>query len=139
MWPPQAGLDKRATDLLRENAMTSISRFATAALILLISTSTIAADLTRPSAEKRQAALFTVINATFDSVSGIAMAPANSAAFEDVALGESLQGGVTSATVRPPAGGCVRDIRVTFRGGRSQVIPAIDICKSHVLRLGARQ
>lgn len=118
--------------------MQTIRRFATTALVLAIATSSFAADRTRPSEQKRQTSLFTVTNATFDSVTGIAMASANSDAFEDVVLGVSLPGGLTSATVHLPPGECLRDIRVTFRGGRSQVFPAIDVCRSHALRLTAR-
>ncbi|HXO99246.1 MAG TPA: hypothetical protein VN813_02030 [Luteibacter sp.] len=109
---------------------------ATATLMLAIATSALAADLTRPSADKRQAGLYTVVNATFDSITGVALANANTDTFEDVVLGESLPGGLNTATVRLPPGECLRDIRVTFRDGRSQVFPAIDVCRSHTLRLG---
>lgn len=118
--------------------MPMLRRFATAALALTIASLSLAADRTPPSVEKGQAGLFTLVNATFDSVTALALADAHSDAFEDVALGESLPGGLASATVRLPAGACVRDVRVTFRDGRTQVFPAIDVCRSHMMRLSTQ-
>jgi hypothetical protein len=119
--------------------MSSI-RAAIAVLVIatVASTASLAGDLTRLPAEKREVGLFTVVNATFDSVTGLATAPANSQAFEDAKLGAALPGGLTSATVRLPPGDCVRDVRVTFRDGRSQVFPGVDVCRSHGLRLGTQ-
>ena len=111
------------------------SALAILALASVASSASLAADLTRLPAEKREVGLFTVVNATFDSVTDIATAPASSQDFEKVALGDALPGGLNSATVRLPPGDCVRDVRVTFRDGRSQVFPAVDVCRTHGLRL----
>jgi hypothetical protein len=78
---------------------------------------------------------FKLVNATFDSVTALAIAPDGSDAFHDVVLGEPLQGGLTSMTFDVPAGGCRRDLRVTFRGGRILLLPHIDVCRSDGLRL----
>lgn len=78
---------------------------------------------------------FKLVNATFDSVTALAIAPDGSDAFHDVALGEPLQGGLTSMIVDVPAGGCRRDLRVTFRGGRTLLLPHIDVCRGDGLRL----
>lgn len=116
--------------------MSSIrAAFAALALATVVSTASPAGDLTRLPVEKREVGLFTVVNATFDSVTDIATAPASSQRFEKVTLGGALPGGLNSATVRLPAGDCVRDVRVTFRNGRSQVFPAVDVCRTHGLRL----
>jgi len=87
------------------------------------------------AAERRPARHFDLVNATFDSVIAFAIAPHGSDAFHDVALGEPLQGGLSSMTVDVPAGGCLRDLRVTFRGGRILLLPHIDVCRSDGLRL----
>jgi hypothetical protein len=78
---------------------------------------------------------FKLVNATFDSVIALAIAPDGSDAFRDVVLGEPLQGGLTSMSFDVPAGGCLRDLRVTFRGGRILLLPHIDVCRSDGLRL----
>jgi len=115
--------------------MPTLRRLATLALMLAIATSAFAADRTRPAEDKRQTGLFTIVNATFDSVTGIAMSSARTDDFIDVNLGEPLRGGLTSATIRLPPGACLRDVRVTFRDGRSKVFPGIDVCRSSALRL----
>lgn len=81
---------------------------------------------------------FDLVNATFDSVTALAIAPAGRDAFRDIALGQPLQGGLNSMTFDVPAGGCLRDLRVTFRGGRTRIFPRIDICQSTGLRLTSR-
>jgi hypothetical protein len=78
---------------------------------------------------------FDLVNATFDSITTLAIAPADGDAFQDIALGQPLQGGPTSMTFDVPAGGCVRDLRVTFHGGRTQLFAHIDVCRSSGLRL----
>ena len=86
-----------------------------------------------------QAHPFTLVNATLDSVTGVAMASARSGAYEEISLTEALRGGRASATVDIPAGDCVRDVRVTFLHGRSQVFPAVDVCRSRTLRLASQR
>jgi hypothetical protein len=78
---------------------------------------------------------FDLVNGTFDSITALAIAPADGDAFHDVALGQPLQGGPTSMTFDVPAGGCLRDLRVTFHGGRTQLFAHIDVCRSSGLRL----
>ncbi|WP_139350152.1 hypothetical protein [Rhodanobacter sp. C03] len=87
------------------------------------------------NAVPRPARHFDLVNATFDSVMALAITPADHDAFQDIALGEPLQGGLTSMTFDVPAGGCLRDLRVTFHGGRTQIFPRIDVCRSSGLRL----
>jgi hypothetical protein len=79
--------------------------------------------------------LFRVVNASFDSVTVMEIADASSGGYTAINLGEPLQGGRTSTTVRLPDGACGRDVRVTFRDGRRAVYPDVDICKVTGLRL----
>jgi hypothetical protein len=90
------------------------------------------------SSHRRATRHFDVINATSNSVTALAIAPTGSEAFHDIALGEPLQGGLTSITVDVPDGGCLRDIRVTFRHGRTLLYPRIDACRYQSLRLMPR-
>jgi hypothetical protein len=78
---------------------------------------------------------FDLVNATFDSITALAIAPADGDAFHDIALSQSLQGGLSSMTFDVPTGGCLRDLRVTFRNGRAQLFAHIDVCRSSGLRL----
>lgn len=84
---------------------------------------------------RRPARHFDMVNATFDSVTAVAIAPAGSDAFHDIPLGQPLQGGLDTMTFDVPAGTCLRDLRVTFEGGRSMLLHRIDVCHSHGLRL----
>ena len=117
--------------------MQTMRTIMTAVLVLAttLPAMSFSADIARPPAATGQMHLFTVVNATLDSVTGLAMASARSDAFEEVTLGEALRGGLASATVHVPDGGCLRDIRVTFLNGRTQVFPSIDVCRSRTLRL----
>ncbi|KLD78289.1 hypothetical protein Y886_11110, partial [Xanthomonas hyacinthi DSM 19077] len=81
--------------------------------------------------------LFRIVNATFDSVTALEIADDSTSSFQPINLGEPLQGGLTSTTVRLPDGACLRDVRATFRDGRHEVYHAIDVCKSTGLRLSA--
>ena len=94
-----------------------------------------AASAAHADAGRTAARHFKLANATFDSVTALAIAPDGSDAFHDIALGEPLQGGRTSMIFDVPAGGCRRDLRVTFRGGRILLLPHIDVCRSSGLRL----
>lgn len=100
---------------------------------LLVATSATCVAATR--ATQRH---FDLVNATFDSVIALAIAPAGRVAFRDIALGRPLQGGLNSMTFDVPAGGCLRDLRVTFHGGHTRIFPHIDICRSTGLRLMSR-
>jgi hypothetical protein len=88
--------------------------------------------------ERHPARHFDLVNASFNDVTTLAIAPAGSNAFHDITLGEPLQGGLTSITVDVPDGGCLRDVRVTFRGGRTLLYPHIDACRYQGLRLMPR-
>jgi hypothetical protein len=107
-----------------------VAMFAVALGTLLIVPSAACAD-----AGPRPARHFDLVNATLDSVITLAVAPADRDAFQDIDLGQPLQGGLTSMTFDVPAGGCLRDLRVTFNGGRTQLFPRIDVCRSSGLRL----
>jgi hypothetical protein len=87
------------------------------------------------SGERHPARHFHLVNATYNDVTALAIAPVGSDAFHDIALGEPLQGGLNSITVDVPEGGCLRDVRVTFRGGRNLLYPHIDACRYQGLRL----
>ena len=109
---------------------TLIAVFAVALGNLLVVPSAASAN-----AVPRPARHFDLVNATFDSVIALAIAPADHDAFQDIALGQPLQGGPTSMTFDVPAGGCLRDLRITFHGGRTQLFPHTDVCRSSGLRL----
>jgi hypothetical protein len=78
---------------------------------------------------------FDLANDTFDSVTAIAVAPAGTGTFQEIAIGDALRGGHTSITLDMPEGGCVRDLRVAFRDGRKLLYPGIDLCRTRGLRL----
>jgi len=78
---------------------------------------------------------FDLVNTSHDSVTSLAVAPAGSGAFREVALDAPLRGGLTSTTVDLAEGGCLRDLRVAFRNGRTLVYPDIDVCRNRQLRL----
>jgi len=81
---------------------------------------------------------FDLINASHDSVTSFAVAPAGESAFHKINLGAPLRGGVTSATVEIPEGDCARDFRLVFADGRTLVYPGIDVCRYRQLRLTQR-
>ena len=107
-----------------------IAMFVVALGNLLVVPSAVCAD-----AERRPARHFDLVNATLNSVIALAVAPADHEAFQDIDLGQPLQGGLASMTFDVPAGGCLRDLRVTFQGGHTQLFPHIDVCRSSGLRL----
>ncbi|HVI56195.1 MAG TPA: hypothetical protein VM621_14225 [Luteibacter sp.] len=102
--------------------------------LLAVAGSASAADF-QPQASPGR--LFRVVNASFDSVTAMEVADTSNptGGYAVVALGEPLQGGLASTTVRLPEGACHRDVRVTFRDGRSEVIRDVDVCKASGLRL----
>lgn len=93
----------------------------------------------RPGQGARSASNFDLVNASFDSVTALAVAPAGSDAFHAVDLGRPLQGGLDALTFRMPAGDCLRDLRITFHDGHQETLTAIDVCRTHGLRLDARR
>lgn len=97
-----------------------------------------AVDVPRGNAARRVAPTFHLVNAALDSVISLAIAPAGSDAFAHVDLGPPLQGGLSETTFEVPAGGCLRDLRITFRDGRMTRLGPIDMCRTHGLRLGHR-
>lgn len=96
------------------------------------------AHAVQPVAATRGGAHFDIINATFDSITGIAVAPPGDTTFRDIDIGPPLQGGFNRLTLDMPSGDCLRDLRVTFRNGRVLYFPDIDVCRSTGLRLTAR-
>ncbi|MDO1527878.1 hypothetical protein QMK61_03450 [Fulvimonas sp. R45] len=81
---------------------------------------------------------FHLVNASFDSVTRLAIAAAGTGDYRAIALGHPLQGGLDAITFDVPAGGCLRDLRVTFANGRVLDVPAINVCRRHGLRLAGR-
>lgn len=109
---------------------------AVAALVVLATACpALAADFQPPSSPGR---LFRIVNASFDSVTALEVANNDATAYASIDLREPLQGGLTSTTVRLPDGSCLRDVRATFRDGRSEVYRDIDVCKASGLRLSAK-
>lgn len=76
-----------------------------------------------------------IVNATYDGVTALAIAPSGSTDFRAIALASPLPGGVTSTWVEVPPGDCHRDVRVTFRGERTLVYRHLDVCRNDGLRL----
>ncbi len=78
-----------------------------------------------------------IVNATFDGVTALAIAPSGSGDFQNIALAQTLPGGQASILVDVPPGACHRDVRVTFRGERSLLYRNLDVCRNDGLRLAA--
>jgi hypothetical protein len=76
-----------------------------------------------------------VVNGSYDSVTALAIAPAQGGTFQDIELQTPVQGGLDSTTVDVPAGDCLRDVRVTFLHGAHRVYPGLDLCRNDSLRL----
>ncbi|HVI59914.1 MAG TPA: hypothetical protein VM619_13720 [Luteimonas sp.] len=81
---------------------------------------------------------FDLVNASFDSVTSLAVAPAGDSGFREVILGAPLHGGHNATTVELPDGGCLRDFRAAFADGRTLLYPGIDVCRASGLRLTSR-
>ena len=88
-----------------------------------------------PSTALSRARIFTLVNATSDSMLAVAMAPASSGEFVAVPLGEPLQGGLNSAAFRIASGPCMRDVLVDFKGGRRATLSNVDVCQGSGLRV----
>ncbi len=95
----------------------------------------LSATAAHADSDRQSSRHFDLVNATFDSVTTLAIAPADSDAFHDIALDQPLQGGLNSMTFDVPAGGCLRDLRVTFHGERTKLFKHVDVCRSNGLRL----
>ena len=76
-----------------------------------------------------------IVNATFDGVTALAIAPSGSADFQNITLAQPLPGGQASVMVDVPPGACHRDVRVTFHGERSLLYRNLDVCRHDGLRL----
>lgn len=76
-----------------------------------------------------------IVNATFDGVTALAIAPSGSADFQSITLARPLPGGQASIMVDVPPGACHRDVRVTFGGDRSLLYRNLDVCRHDGLRL----
>ncbi len=107
-----------------------IALFAVALGNLLVPFSASSAEADRVPSRQ-----FNLVNATLDSVIALAISPAGGDLLHEIAIGRPLQGGLTSMTFDVPAGGCLRDLHLTFHGGRTQLFPMIDVCHASGLRL----
>lgn len=113
-----------------------IAAIAVAMSALLTTLSACAAS--RPGS--RQAARHVrIVNASYDSITALAFAPAQHPIFQDKVFNPPLQGGLTSITVEVPAGECMRDVRVTFLDGRASTYLDVDVCRYDELRLTGRR
>lgn len=81
---------------------------------------------------------FDIVNASHDSVTALAVAPAGGNAFRGIELDAPLRGGLTSVTVEVPEGACLRDFRLVFGDGRTLLYPGVDVCRHRQLRLSRR-
>lgn len=79
---------------------------------------------------REPARMFTLVNASDASIVSVDVDGVT------VLSGAPLPGGTTDATVRLPAGDCLRDFRVTFLDGHRQTFRGIDVCRASRLRLG---
>jgi hypothetical protein len=96
---------------------------------------TLTACATPEGATRGSSHALRIVNATFDGVTALAMAPSGSSDFHDLALAQPLPGGLASAMVDVPPGACRRDVRVTFHGDRTLLYRHFDVCRSDGLRL----
>lgn len=106
------------------------------AITLLVATSI---AVPAGSAELQSNRYLTVTNATFDSISAVAIGPDGSYVDEPIDIGAPLQGGGISITIDVPPGGCLREVRMTFEDGRTAHIPHVNICRSDRLRVANRK
>jgi hypothetical protein len=107
------------------------------ALLAILSSASLAAACAHASAAPVR--YLDIVNASYDSVTSVAVAAAGDAGFRELMMGAPLRGGTTSTTIElPPDGGCLRDLRVAFADGRTLLYPRIDVCRHGRLRLTAR-
>ncbi|MEP7184309.1 MAG: hypothetical protein ABI767_00610 [Rhodanobacter sp.] len=108
------------------------------AIALATLTSGCASQPPQSQVARRPSTSFRLVNASFDSIVTLQIAPAGSNAFRTIDLGWPLQGGLTATSFRVPAGECLRDLRITFRDGDVTQLSPIDMCRSNGVRIGAR-
>ena len=84
---------------------TRITAFVMTVSAMLV---TLAACATPASATRESIRPLRIVNATFDGVTALAMAPSGSTDFRDVALARPLPGGLASVMVEVPPGACRR-------------------------------
>lgn len=116
----------------------SVQRFAPtliAAVFAIALFTTLTACATTSAHAPQPARQLRVVNATFASVVSLAVAPAQTHDFADVDFAAPLQGGENAVVVNVPPGQCLRDLRVTFRDGRTLTYAALDVCRYHAVRL----
>jgi hypothetical protein len=119
--------------------MHPIRTIALAALSAVIATMPAVSAVCAPAERMRTAPRhFVLVNASHESATSFAVAPAGQESFEEIVLGAPLRGGTTSATVRLPDGGCLRDFRIAFGDGRVLLYPDIDTCRYQRLQLTHR-
>ena len=58
-----------------------------------------------------------------------------SAEFRAAVIGEPLRGGGASTTIELDGDACLRDLRVAFGDGRSQLYREVDVCRRQRLQL----
>lgn len=115
----------------------SLPCLATVLATLLLAACATPASRTAP--DRLTSAPFNFVNATADSVTHVAVAPSGSDDFQDVDLGTSLNGGLNATAVQLPSGPCLRDVQITFTGERVSRLNAVDVCRTHGLRLNTLQ
>jgi hypothetical protein len=119
--------------------MHPIRTVALAAAAAVIAAAPAASAVCAPGEDARIAPRhFHLINASYESATSLAAAPAGQESFEEIAFDAPLRGGTTSTTVRLPDGGCLRDFRIAFGDGRVLLYPDIDTCRYRRLRLTHR-
>lgn len=76
-----------------------------------------------------------LINRAHDSVVAVAIADAGRSEFRAAVIGEPLRGGGASTTIELDGDACLRDLRVAFGDGRSQLYREVDVCRRQRLQL----
>lgn len=97
----------------------------------------LAASAAEANAGRSGGHYFSLFNATHDSVTALSVARARSGDFRPVDIGAPLRGGNTATTIwlGTTDGGCLQDLRVGFRDGRTLLYRDIDVCRHRQLRL----
>lgn len=76
-----------------------------------------------------------LINRAHDSVTSLEFSSTESSAFQKIPLNQSLGGGGDSTTIKLEGEGCLYDLRLGFRNGRTLVYKALDACKGSRLTI----
>jgi hypothetical protein len=112
-----------------------LATVASAVVAAMVFFGSMSAHASQPARALSRARIFTLVNATSDSMLAVALAPASSGEFVAIPLGGPLQGGLTSTTVRISSGPCLRDVLVDFQGGRRARLSNVDVCQGSGLRV----